>query len=85
MNEIEIPIYFNPDNWESLEAIHGFVPLSLCNIKIVTFTKVPTAIFDDIELFKGEKTKYSQMYADGMKFSSPYSSKEILSMFNKNE
>ena len=77
MNEIEIPIYFNPEDAESKIAIYGFMPLALCDIKLVTFNRIHEAIFDDIEEFKGEQTKYSQMYLCGNKFTSPYSSSKI--------
>lgn len=80
MNGVEIPIYFNPDNADSQIAIYGFMPLSLCNIKMIIFNSIPEAIFDDIEEFKGEKTKHSQMYLYGNKFTSPYSANKILGM-----
>lgn len=47
MNLIEIPIYFNPDNSEELIALKGSVPVDKFIIKLVLFTDIPEAIYDD--------------------------------------
>lgn len=49
MKSVKIPVFMNPDNADALEAIHGRVPLSECNIRNVTFYKKFSALEEDIE------------------------------------
>jgi hypothetical protein len=51
---VNIPVYYNPENSEVLEAIHGSITLHQSELKNVFFIKLPNAlcadIVDDIEV-----------------------------------
>ena len=47
MKIVNVPIFYNPENSASIEAIHGSVPLQRCELKNVVFTAIPVALCSD--------------------------------------
>lgn len=85
MKIIRIPVYYTPDNKDTIEAIHGFVPLAFCDTESVVFTRIPVAMKEDKEEFEGKTIEYSRIYADGFQFSSPYSLDKLIELFKQLE
>ena len=82
MKTITVPVYFKPLNSEDLEAIYGDVPLAMCDIIDVDFTKIPHAFKADSEEFNGEKIRFTVMYLDGFRYCTPVRKDRLISMFN---